>query len=188
MERVDHLSAMGSNLNLAGFPFLSNAENYGRKTRLTRSIVRRKVGAAEKRFAFGSHPYIRRPAAGPAGRLHERHAEPVHVRTFFAVHLHVYKVFIEQLGGLRILEGLPGHDVTPVAGRIPNGDKDWFVLPSRPVERLFSPRIPIHRIVPMLQKIGRLLFSEPILRACNGRQDHEGKPEGRPGFPDDVPC
>ena len=107
---------MGSNLNLAGFPFLGNAANYGRKTWLTRSIVRRKVGAAEKRFAFGSHPHIHRPAPGPTGRLHECHAEPVHVRTFFAVHLHVDKVFIEQLGGLRILEGLAGHDVTPVAG------------------------------------------------------------------------
>jgi hypothetical protein len=40
-----------------------------------------------------------------------------------------------------------------MAGGVTNAEENGFVLLSGPSEGLLSPRIPIHRIVGMLQKI-----------------------------------
>ena len=52
--------------------------------------------------------------------------------------------------------------MTPVAGRITDAEEDGFVLPLGPAQCLFSPGIPVHRVMRMLQKIGTGLMDEPV--------------------------
>ena len=53
---------------------------------------RRKIGAAVERLQIGGQPHAHRPAAGAGRRLHERHVDAIHVRTFFAIELHRHEV------------------------------------------------------------------------------------------------
>ena len=72
------------------------------------------------------------------------------------------KLAIHDCRHLRIFERLVRHDVAPVAGRITDREKDRFVFLARFGERFFAPRIPIDRIVRVLEKIRRLLAGQPI--------------------------
>ena len=53
-----------------------------------------------------------------------------------------------------VLEALVLHHVAPVAGRVADRQKNRLVLGLRPLERLGPPRIPVDRIVGVLQQIG----------------------------------
>ena len=64
--------------------------------------------------------------------------------------------------GRGILEGLVGHDVTPVARRIADRQQDGLVLAPRARQRFFAPRIPVHGVVRMLLKIRTRLRGESI--------------------------
>ncbi len=52
--------------------------------------------------------------------------------------------------------------MAPVAGRVANREKDWFIFASCFGESFFAPRIPINRIMRVLQKVRRLLLREPV--------------------------
>ena len=52
--------------------------------------------------------------------------------------------------------------MTPVARRIPDAEKNRFILRLRFSPYRFPPRHPIHRIVGMLQQIGTHLPSQRI--------------------------
>jgi hypothetical protein len=52
--------------------------------------------------------------------------------------------------------------MAPVAGGIPDAEKDGFILFFGLTQCLISPRIPINRIVSMLQKIRTRLMKQPI--------------------------
>jgi hypothetical protein len=49
-----------------------------------------------------------------------------------------------------------------MAGRIADAQKNGLVFPARPAERLVAPRIPIDRIMLVLQQVRRLLAREAI--------------------------
>ena len=84
------------------------------------------VGAAEEGLQVGRQPHTHGPPAGAGRRLHERHVDAVDVRTFFAVDLDGNKVIVQNLGHAVVLERLALHDVTPVAGGVADGKKDWL--------------------------------------------------------------
>src|SRR4029078_8211083 len=52
--------------------------------------------------------------------------------------------------------------VTPVASRIADRQEDRLGLAARLLERLVAPRVPVHRVVRVLQKIGAALAGETV--------------------------
>ena len=77
----------------------------------------------------------------------------------------------------RVLEGFPFHDVAPVAGGIADAEEDRLVLLAGAGEGLLAPREPIHRIVLVLQEVGRF-FARQAVFMWSG---HEG------GLSQDLP-
>jgi hypothetical protein len=52
--------------------------------------------------------------------------------------------------------------VTPVAGGITDREKYRFIFATRFCESFFAPRIPIDRIIRVLEQVGRLFVREPV--------------------------
>jgi hypothetical protein len=75
------------------------------------------------------------------------HVEGVDVGALFAVDLDRYEVLVEELSDGLVLEGLVGHDVTPVTGRVTNGEEHRAITFGGLVERVLAPRAPRHGIV-----------------------------------------
>ena len=65
-------------------------------------------------------------------------------------------------GRLVVLERLVLHDVAPVAGGVPDREEDRLVLVPRLGERLFAPRVPVHRVVGVLQEVGTGFLGEAV--------------------------
>ncbi len=86
----------------------------------------------------------------------------VEIGTLFAVHLDIDEVFVHHGGDGFILERFVRHHMAPVAGGIADGKQDGFVLIARELQRLGTPRMPVHRVVGMLQKIGTGFVDEVI--------------------------
>ena len=57
---------------------------------------------------------------------------------------------------------LPGSHVTPVTGRVADGEKDRPVLVARPLERILAPRVPVDRVVLVLEEVRAALPAETI--------------------------
>jgi hypothetical protein len=49
-----------------------------------------------------------------------------------------------------------------MAGKVANGEKDWFVFFAGFFEGLIAPRVPIHWIVGVQEKVGTLRMNEPV--------------------------
>jgi len=94
--------------------------------------------------------------------LHGRHVDLVQVGPLLAVHLDGDKVLVENLGRLEILEKFQLHDVTPVTGRVADGEKDRLVFLFRAPECLLRPREPVDRVMGVLQQIGAVFARQPV--------------------------
>ena len=51
------------------------------------------------------------------------------------------------------LERLVRHDVAPVARAVADRDEERLVLGPRALERLVAPRVPVHRVVGVLEEV-----------------------------------
>ena len=102
------------------------------------------------------------PAPAPSQRLHRTHVQRIDIGPLLSVHLHTHEPFVHQPSRGRIVEGLPFHDVAPVARRVAYGEQDGAILCSGPSESFGSPRVPVDRIVRMLPEIGARLEGEPV--------------------------
>jgi hypothetical protein len=122
----------------------------------------RVVGAAVERAPVGREEHRHRPPAVPRHPLHRRHVDAVDVRPLLAVHLDVDEVLVHQGGRLGILERLVLHHVAPVARRVAHREQDRPVLRPRALQRLGSPGVPVHRVVPVLQQVRAGLVSEAV--------------------------
>ena len=71
-------------------------------------------------------------------------------------------MIIQNLRRRGVLETLALHHMTPVACRIPNGQKDRLVFGAGAGERFWTPRVPIHRIVGMLKQIRRFFGGKAV--------------------------
>ena len=125
---------------------------------------RREVGAAEEwREVVRGEEHRERPAAGaPREELVRDLVDLVEVRAFLAVHLDVDEVGVHHLRGRFVLERLVGHDVAPVARGVADRKENGAVLRPRALERLRPPRVPVHRVVRVLQEIGAGLRGEAV--------------------------
>ena len=52
--------------------------------------------------------------------------------------------------------------MAPIAGRVPDGEKDRLVFVLRLEERLFTPWIPVYGIVCMLKEVRTLFVDETV--------------------------
>ena len=132
-------------------------------------ILGRKIGAAEKRLEVGGQPHAQRPAALAGRGLHVGHVDAVDVGPLLAVDLHRHEVAVELPGDGLVLERFVRHHMTPVAGRIADGEEDRLLLRARLRKGLVAPRLPVDRIVGVLAQVGRLLTGETVGEAgrCN---------------------
>jgi hypothetical protein len=69
---------------------------------------------------------------------------------------------VQKPGYFLIFERLVCHYMAPVACGISNGKEDRFLFLSRPCKRILTPRIPVHGISGMLEKIGTLFVNQTI--------------------------
>ena len=90
------------------------------------------------------------------------HVDFVEVGTLFPVYFDRNEITVENRRDLLVFKALVLHDVAPVTGGITNAEKDELVFRPRALDRFFSPGVPVHRIVSMLQQIGAGLVDELI--------------------------
>ncbi len=131
----------------------------------TRHPIARLLGvirAAVKGLAFGRQPDAHGPAALAGHRLHGLHINRIQVGPLLAIHLDVDKEVVHQGGSFGVLKRFVLHNVAPVAGAVANREKDRLVLGARPRQRLLAPGVPVHRIVGVLEQVGRRLVDQPV--------------------------
>ena len=61
---------------------------------------------------------------------------------------------VEQGGDFGVFKGFVGHDMTPVAGGIANGEQDRATLTAGQLKSIRAPFVPFHRVFGMLQQVG----------------------------------
>ena len=128
----------------------------------------REVRTAEERLAARREEDRHRPAALSGQRDDGVHVHGVEVGALFTVDLDAHEVLVHHARGERILERLTLHHVAPVTGGVADREQDRPVLVSCPSERLAVPRLPIHRVVRVLQQVRRSLLGEPVHRGSVG--------------------
>ncbi len=122
----------------------------------------RPIGAAIKRLQVGREKDRHRPAAATRHHLHGVHVDLIEIGPLLAIDLDRHEALVQQPRDPRILETLVLHHVTPVASRVADRKKNRLLLRFRPAQRLRSPRIPIHRIVLVLEQIGASFCGQTV--------------------------
>ena len=126
------------------------------------SFHRREIGACVE----GSAVRCAEDGHGPAARSRQglcgRHVHRVEVGPLLPVDLHRDEPAGEVGRRLGILETFVGHDVTPVARGIADGQEDGLVLVLGPAQGLVTPWKPLHRIVGVLAEIGARLVGQAV--------------------------
>ena len=144
-------------------PGSGDASQQRGESRLTVAVLGWKIRAGEHGLEVGREEDSHRPSAAPViHRQRGGHVDVVQIGTLLTVDLDAYEVLVHQAGDRLILERLPLHHMTPVAGRVPDREKNQPLLISRPGQCLFAPRKPIHRVVGMLQEIRARLAYQTI--------------------------
>jgi len=69
---------------------------------------------------------------------------------------------VEKFAGGFLLERFAFHDVTPMAGRVADAQKNRLVLRARLGEGLIVPREPVHGVVLVLEQVGRFFAGKAI--------------------------
>ena len=138
------------------------AEQIGERRQAVARLVR-KIGTAEERRAVGCQEHRQWPAAGPTVQhLVGQLVDVVEIGPLLAIDLDVHEIVVHQIGGGAVLEGLVGHDVAPVAGRVADRKEDRAVFATGGFERLVAPRPPVHRVVCVLLQVRRCFVVESI--------------------------
>ena len=96
-------------------------------------------------------------AEGPTARTCEHldclHVDVVEIWTLFSVYFDGNKMVIQNFGNRCVFEAFMGHNVAPMAGRIPYGEKYRFVSTPGGLECLVAPGVPIHWVGLVLEQV-----------------------------------
>ena len=122
----------------------------------------RKVCTTIHRTSVWQAHRIQRPTAALGHELHCRHVNAVHVRALFAIDLDVDEVFVHECRRRAVLKRFVLHHVAPMAGAVADAHDDQFVFCPRLLPRFFRPRLPIYRVVGVLQEVGAGLMDEGV--------------------------
>jgi hypothetical protein len=104
------------------------------------SLLRGEVRAREEGLLVGGEEDVQRPATLACHRLAGLHTDRIDVGTLLAVDLHAHEGLVHERRGLLIL--CPG-------------------------KCLGAPRVPVDRVLPVLQQVGGGLAGEPVHRLHN---------------------
>ena len=113
----------------------------------------REVGARVERHLLGRQERVQRPAPRARHRLACLHVDRVEVGPLLAIELDADEQLVHQARGLGVLERLALHHVAPVAGRVPDREEDRLVLLARAREGDVAPRVPVDRVVLVLEEV-----------------------------------
>ena len=122
----------------------------------------RQVRRGPERLAVGAEEHVQRPAAAAVDRDGGVHVERVDVRPLLAIDLDADEALVHQLGGLRHRERLVLHHVAPVAGGVADREEDRLPLLTRAGEGLVAPRVPVDRVLRVLQEVRARLVLEAV--------------------------
>ena len=122
----------------------------------------RVVRPAVERLARRRQEHGHRPPAVAGHPDHRVHVDGVEIGPLLAVDLDVHEHPVHQLGGLRVLERLVRHDVAPVAGGVADREQDRPILGAGALERLLPPRVPLDRVLGVLEQVRAGLVGEPV--------------------------
>ena len=124
----------------------------------------RQVRRGPERLAVGAEEHVERPATAAVDRDGDVHVQRVDVRPFLAIDLDADEALVHQLGGLRHRERLALHHVAPVAGGVADREEDRLPLLTCAGEGLVAPRVPVDRVLRVLQEVRARL----VLQAVHG--------------------
>ena len=128
----------------------------------------REVRAAEERLAVGREEDGQRPAALPGERDDGVHVDRVDVRPLLAIDLDVDEELVHHRRGRLVVERLALHHVAPVAGGVADRDEQRLALRAGATERLLPPRLPVDRVVGVLEEVRARLLRKPVHRGSVG--------------------
>ena len=151
---LEDLVGLGHQIGASGPPQIVDGGAQGGETDVVALGDLREVGAGVERAAVGEAEHGHGPAAAPEHGLHRSHVDGADIGAFLPVDLDVDEQSVHQLTGLGILEGLVGHDMTPVAGRVADRDEHRHIASGRFLERLGAPAPPVDRVVAVLGEVG----------------------------------
>ena len=152
---VEHVAALV-------LPRLGERQQQPLERRPPVAVARREVGAAEEGHAVGREEHRQRPAAVLALQLQRLLVDLIDVGHLLAVDLDADEALVHQARGLRVLERLVRHHVTPVTGGVADREQDRLVLVAGARLRLVAPRVPVDRIVGVLAEVRRRFVGESI--------------------------
>ena len=164
LKLLDDLRAVRDDVLAICFPRFRNPLEDRRETGPPLPIFGRIIRAAEKRLQVRGEKDAHRPSAATRRRLNECHVNAIDIGSLFAIDFDVHEVRVHDLRDLFVFKRFVRHHVAPVACRIADREKDRLLLRARFFESLFAPRIPLHRVVHVLQKVGRLFVRQRVFR------------------------
>ena len=153
----------------AVLPHVGQRGEDGPERRCAAPVGRGEVRPTEERPPVRGQEHAHRPPPRTGDGLDGLHVDGVHVGPFLPVHLDRDESGVQLGGGVGVLERLVGHHVTPVAGRVTDGEEDGPVLPTGPVEGLVAPGVPVDGVVGVLAEVGRGLVGQSV-RAHDGQR------------------
>ena len=120
------------------------------------------IRTAIEGFAVGGEKDGHGPAASAGHCLNGIHVNGVHVWPFFAIYFDVDKQLVHYCCGLDVFKAFVCHDVAPMAGRVTHRKQDGNVATFGHFKGLFTPRIPVDRVVTVLAQIWAGFIFETI--------------------------
>ena len=162
LEMVTQLPAALEHVPATVLPGFGNSSEHVVKGRHVVARLGRKVRAAVEGRAIRCQEDRHRPTARASHGLDRLHVDAVQVRPLFTIDFDVDESRIHELRGARVLERLALHHVAPVAGGVADRQQDRPVLGPCAGQRLFAPRIPVDRIVRVLEQVRARLVRQVI--------------------------
>ena len=126
------------------------------------ALLRREVRPSVEGHLVGGDERVEGPATVSRHGLHGVHVDRVDVGALLAIHLDAHEVAVHVRGDLGVLEGLALHDVAPVAGGVADAEQDRLVFRLRAPEGFLPPRMPVHRVVGVLEEVGAGGLDQPV--------------------------
>ena len=164
LQGIDQRGVLGADLFRVCGEIVGDALQHFAERR--HAMARRvgEVGTGEERhLVVRCQKHRQRPAAGTPGQQRVCGlVNLVEIGPFFAIDLDIDELLVHLHGGLRVLERLVGHDMAPVAGGITDRQQDRLVFAARFFQRFRAPRVPVDRVVGVLQQVGTGLAGEVV--------------------------
>ena len=167
LQRILERAGVAVDLVALLAPDLADAVQHVRQARPAVARFRWEVGAAPERLAGGREEHGERPAALLAEQGQGMLVDLVEVGPLLAIDLDVDEVAVHQGGDLGVLEALVRHHMAPVAGGIADRKEDRLVLLPGGGECGLVPRLPVHRVVLVLEQVRAGGFGEAVAHATN---------------------